>query len=277
MGVFDLPGHQFLQVYAVGMVLTLIAGLILPRWLRPEGRAPRVVDVDGLALLSGGTGRLADAVVARLLAAGSLAIDGRTLVHEGRAPGRTPAERRVLALASPIKPARLDRALRAEAAPIERRLVADGLMIDAGTTAALRWWQASPYLLLLAFGAIKLAVGLSRDRPVGILTALLVVTAVFALIRWGAVDRRTRAAVRLLADERLTADRLRRAPMPAETDRAVALFGTAVLAGSAWAGFHTMRRPDSGDGGSSSSSDSSSDGGSDGGGGCGGGCGGCGS
>ncbi len=56
--------------------------------------------------------------------------------------------------------------------------------------------------------------------------------------------------------------------------RAVALFGTTVLVGSSWSGFHTMRQ--SGSDGSSGGGGDSGGGGGDGGGGGGGGCGGCG-
>jgi len=70
-----------------------------------------------------------------------------------------------------------------------------------------------------------------------------------------------------LATARGGSERLRRAPVAAETGMAVALFGTVVLSASAWGEYHTLRASS----GRSTSSDSS-----DGGGG-GGGCGGCGS
>jgi uncharacterized protein (TIGR04222 family) len=142
--------------------------------------------------------------------------------------------------------------------------------MDRGTVWQMRFWQTTPYLLLIVFGAIKVDVGLSRDKPVGFLTLLLILTAILALVRFLAVDRRTRGGIEVLADARARSDRLRRAPTPTETGMAVALFGTMVLAGSDMDGFHTMRSASSGGDGGSSSSDG-------GGGGCGGGgCGGCG-
>ena len=69
----------------------------------------------------------------------------------------------------------------------------------------------------------------------------MLLTAGLALVRWRQVDRRTRAGERLLRREQSRADRLRRAALPHETDQAVALFGTAVLAGSAYAGYHDLR------------------------------------
>ena len=70
----------------------------------------------------------------------------------------------------------------------------------------MRYWQTAPYLLLLIFGLIKGEVGTVRERPVGLLTALLIATAVFAIIRWAVVDRRTRAGQKALARARSDAE-----------------------------------------------------------------------
>ncbi|MBY0394035.1 MAG: TIGR04222 domain-containing membrane protein, partial [Novosphingobium sp.] len=137
----------------------------------------------------------------------------------------------------------------------------------------LRLIQTAPLALLFLFGMAKWIVGTLRDRPVGILTALLIVTAIAAILRFAVIDRRTRAGKAALADARLEADRLRRAAPADETPLAVALFGTTVLTGSWLSDFHRMRAA-SGSGGDTSSSSGCSGGG----GGCGGGgCGGCGS
>jgi uncharacterized protein (TIGR04222 family) len=271
MSPFDLTGGPFLQLYLVLFALTDIAGFIIPRWLRPEGGTPRSVSVDELAFLAGGRPRFAEALVARLLSRGALSITGGNRFAPEREAGGTAAERSVLAL-TPAAPFNLiERTLRPHGEAVEARLIGSGLLMDGGTLWQMRFWQTLPYLLLFGFGAIKLDVGLSRDKPVGFLTALLIATAIFALIRFIAVDRKTRGGREALADARTRSDRLRRAPETGETDMAVALFGTAVLAGSSWAPFHQMRSASSS--GDSGSSSSSSDGGCGGGGGCGG-CGG---
>ena len=267
---FNLSGPEFLTLYAFGLAAAMVAGMALPAWLRPEGRDQALRDVDALAYLAGGARRFTDAMLARLLARGALAIEGKELVRSADA-GQNAAERAVLGLPTPMRLPVVERALAKEAEPVERRLVAAGLLIDAAAARRLRWRQTAPYLALLGFGAIKWVVGVWRDRPVGFLTALLLLTAVLAVVRWRNVDCRTRAGERLLRHEQARADRLRRAPMPHETDQAVALFGTAVLAGSAYAGYHDLRRPTGGDGGGSASSDGGDSGGGDGGGG--GGCG----
>lgn len=272
LGPFDLTGGPFLQLYGALLVLTLIAGFVLPRWLRPEGRAPRKTGTDQIAFLAGGSARLAEAVTARLLATRQLAMDGKDKFVAAGLGGGTPTERSVLALPQPTNWGQISRAVGQHADPIRERLIADGLLMDGWTALQLRFWQTSPYFLLLAFGWTKLQIGEARGRPVGYLTMLLLVTAFFALIRFFALDRTTRAGRETLAEERERSERLRRAPASGETDLAVALFGTTVLVGSAWGDFHRMRMA-SGDSGSSGGSD----GGGSGCGGGGGGCGGCGS
>lgn len=267
LGPFDLRGGAFLELYAALLVLTVVSGFLIPRWLQPEGRTSPVRDPERLAWLVGGLPRFADAVVARLLASGAVSIAERTRFHvERRNVGRSEAERAFLALPSRATWKDVERTLGRTIPTIRDEMVAAGLAMDARTIRQMRVWQTAPYLMLLAFGAIKWEVGTLRDRPVESLTGLMVVTAVLAVVRLMAVNRRTRAGDAALARARTRSDRLRRAPTSSEVGLAVALFGTVVLAGSPWAAFHHLRRSggsDSGDG----------DGGGCGGGGCGG-CGG---
>jgi uncharacterized protein (TIGR04222 family) len=275
MDPFNLTGGPFLQLYGVLFVLTIVAGLVIPRWLRPEGGSPHGVDADQLAWLAGGSARYGDTVVSRLLTSGALQMAGTDEFRpQARDAGRTPAERSVLALPAPSRWKDVTRALTPYSEPIRERLVTNGLLMESGTVWAMRFWQTTPYLLLLVFGAVKWDIGVERGRPVGFLTLFLVVTAIFALIRFATVDRKTRAGQEALATARSNSDRLKRAPTVSETDMAVALFGTVVLAGSGWEDFHRLRTPSSD--GSTSSSDSGGSG-CGGGGGGGGGCGGCGS
>lgn len=269
LGPFDLTGGPFLQLYGVLLVCTIIAGFFIPRWLRPEGRTPRNTDTDHLAYLAGGSARFAEAVTTRLLATRQLVMEGKDKFLAGHLGGGTPAERSVLALPQPASWGAVERAVGRHADPIRTRLVADELLMDNGTAWQLRFWQTSPYFLLLAFGWTKLEIGQARERPVGYLTILLVITALLALVRFVALDRRTRAGQELLAETRERSERLSRGPAADETDLAVALFGTTVLVGSAWAEFHKMRA-------SSGSGGDGGGGGGDGGGCGGGGCGGCG-
>jgi uncharacterized protein (TIGR04222 family) len=270
LGPFDLTGGPFLLLYGSLLLVTIPAGFIIPRRLRPEGRPQPITDPDQLACLAGGRIRFVDTIVTRLLSAGALVLAGKNdfqTVQRGEGLGA--AERDVLALPAPVRWKAIERTLKPHAIPVEHKLVAAGLLMDHAATEHVRFRQTLPYLLLLGFGIVKWVVGTMRDRPTGYLTLFLIVTAVFALIRWAKVDRRTHGGLAVLERARARAERLRRAPTAAETGQAVALFGTVVLAGSALADFHQLRSAGGSDGGGSSS-------GCGGGGGGGGGCGGCG-
>ncbi len=274
LGPFDLNGPEFLMLYAELALIALVAAFLIPRYLRPEGRPGHRPDEDEIAVLAGGRERLAEAVTVRLLGKGAAIVQagGTIAIRDSRA-GRTPAERRVAALVSPAKWHDVHRALTGPAEAIERQLEAKGLWIDRHAARQLRLIQTAPLALLFLFGMAKWIVGTLRDRPVGILTALLFVTAVVAILRYAVIDRRTRAGKAALANARFEAARLRRAAPTDEAPLAVALFGTTVLVGSWLSDFHRMRSASSGGGDGSSSSGCSG-----GGGGCGGGgCGGCGS
>ena len=211
LGPFDLPGGAFLALYGVLMAATIVAGVVIPRWLRPEGGAGRVTGIDSLAYLAGGATRLADAVIARLLAAGSLVLEDKSKFRiVPGAQAQTAAERAILQLPSPATLAQVQRAATGAAAETAESLRRAGAMIEDMTAWQLRLLQTAPYLLLLAFGAIKWDVGVLRDRPVGHLTLLLIVTAVFALIRFAMVDRRTRKGLAELKAAQAGSERLRR-------------------------------------------------------------------
>lgn len=271
-GPFDMAGGPFLALYAILLGAAIIASELAPRWLRPPGKTRAgadPADPAAFAVLAGGATRFADMVVSRLLAAGALRIVGRGFAIEPRVTAQNAAERAVLELPPPLDWRQIETRLRPHAAAIEARLAGAGLRLDADAVRRLRIVQTLPYLLLLGFGAIKLAVGTLRDRPVGFLALLLLLTAALALARWLRVDRRTDAGRAALATARATRERLARGPVDGEVGEAVALFGTAVLAGSALEAFHQLRTPRA-DGGVDSGGDAGGDGGGDGGGGCGG-------
>lgn len=273
LGPFDLTGGPFLVLYMVMLALAWAASGRLTDAFRPQGRPGRIDSQDDLAALSGGPVRLAEAAVARLLAA-------RKLVQHGRSEfmavdikgGATPTERAILHIAQPADWRAIEEAASWEYSAIERRLENSGLMVDAAQHLRLRMIHSAPLVLALLFGSIKLIVGLERGKPVGFLTTLLIFNAILAAYRFVRTSALTNEGRLLLERERERSDRIRRAPETDEMGHSVALYGTAVLAGSAFADFHTMRsrQGDSGGDGGGSSSSSGGDGG------CGGGCGGCG-
>lgn len=271
LGPLDWTGGPFLILYLVLLVAVVIAGIMTPMWYLPEGRRQKVSDPDSLALLAGGRARFADSVVARLLAGRALVMNGKDKLDVRMRNGATAAENSVLALTAPLDWTRIERTLRPTADTLHERLQRSGLMLTGAERANLRYWALLPYLTLLMFGATKWFIGDARDRPIGFLTVLLIVTAILALIRAFTIPRLSYAGIAALGDAREEADRIRRAPLAGEMGLAVALFGTGVLAGSELDAFHKMRAASGGDSGASGG-----DGGGDGGGCGGGGCGGCG-
>jgi len=272
LGVFDLTGGKFLALYCVLFVVVFMLGIVIPRWLRPEGRMMPVSDPEHLAYLAGGKDRFTDAVLAKLMATKAVEAGKARFAINGSAGGSTAAERAVLGLGVAASLKEIRKSLAAEAERIDRTLTGYGLLMEKSTRRLMRWCQVSPYIALFVFGAIKWEVGSSRDKPVGFLTVLLIVTLVVALARFFMLEPGTRAGQEVLANATQASDRLRRSPMEAETGMAVALFGTSVLAGSQFAALHQLR---SSSGSSTSSGCTTGCSGGDSG--CsGGGCGGCG-
>lgn len=273
LGPLDWTGGPFLILYLALFAAAAATSLWIGARLRPEGREARRLDPDELAWLAGGRTRFADAVVARLLAAGDLRLVGRDqLSARPGARGATAAESSILAVPGAKKwgPALMQLSGYAEA--VERRLESSGQIISRAEHWRIKLLGALPFALLIAFGTAKWNIGMARDRPVGFLTALLILTLIAALIRMTSGDRRTQAGRAALQAAREREHRLKRAPTTEETGLAVALFGTSVLAGSAFADYHRLRTAAGSTDGGSSSSDSGSSGGCGGGG-----CGGCGS
>ncbi|PXA96576.1 hypothetical protein DMC47_17205 [Nostoc sp. 3335mG] len=276
-GPFDWTGGPFLTLYCGLLLLTIYAGFAIPARLRPRGSGIPITDPDEFAYLAGGTRRFADSIIARLFAANAITLTtGGLFTTDPSHPARSDAERSVLEVHGPAKWRTVTAAIEPHAWPVRQRLIRGGKLMTERSVLAMRVWQTLPYLLLIVFGAIKWEIGTQRERPVGYLTALLILTAILALIRFCMVDRRTRAGQAAMDEARSRFDRMRRAPTRDEIGLAVALFGTSVLLATIWGDYHRARNDSS----SSSSGDGGSHGGggdSGGGGGCGGGCGGCGS
>ena len=273
LGPFDLTGGPFLALYSIVLVLAGALSLWLPAVLRAPGRPGRIDSVDELAMLSGGPVRLADAAMARLLASGQLLQQGKgSFVAQNPLTGETAVERTILHTAQPATWPVIIRAVMPEVKAVERRLAAKGLMLDSGALLRLRLIAAAPLLLALCFGLAKLIIGVERGKPVAFLAILVLVTVFLAIVRFGSINSATGEGQGLLKRERERSDRMRRAPMRDEMGTSVALFGTAVLAGSEISAFHTLRSRSSDGGGDGGSSAGGGDGGCGGGG-----CGGCGS
>lgn len=239
LGPFDPTSGAFLSLYLTLLAATIATSLVIPRRMRPNGRPQRVEDVEALAYLAGGSKRLQEALVARLVVAGSLAVTAKRRFRVmSRPTGVTGAEASILALRVPVRWREIGGALRMHAEMIRRRLSSAGLIIDDVERARMRFWSTLPYVALLAFGSAEWVIG--EADPANYLAALVAATVLLAICRWTSIDCRTHAGRAALAKAKVEADRLRIAPTRAEAGLAVALFGTSTLKGSGWANY---RRP----------------------------------
>ncbi len=283
--IFDLRGPAFLQLYLVLFGGALAAGLLL-RWrLRGPGGPEGLIPADPYlcAWLAGGAKR------ATLTAISSLAAGKAVAVTKS---GATEIAGELPAGAHPLEAALYEDARRGVAtikgltaqteihgAPLAAELESLGLALSPGVGRKARWRPFWVALIPVGLGLIKIAVGLSRDKPVGFLVVfcLLSIPAVYLLL--GRRVWRSRRGDRMLARLRQEHGHLER-PIFAQgayeqLPWAVALFGLGVLSGSPISYLERALLPPPAAGGDSGSGGSAC-GGGDGGGGCGGGCGGCG-
>lgn len=149
-----------------------------------------------------------------------------------------------------------------EVADLRRGLVEEGLVPSAAARQADRRIVLALVGPVVLLGIAKLAVGVERDKSVGLLFFLLVGTALAALV---IVERRShdsRAGRALIETYEAEHARALRAPRDAEVIAAFAITGAAALAGTAFESYGRLLKNEQGGGC---------------GGGCGGGgCGGCG-
>ena len=271
----DWTGPEFLTLYLALLIGLTVFAFVLRGVLRRAGAARANAGKLGVldtAYLAGGAARCVDAAVAELHERGALHWNAGTHLFEKRPP-RQALDAQLQSAADALASS-LDTGttwtgrIRAD---LERR----GLWHRGEDLRRTGLWATMPLWLLLGFGLAKIAVGVQRERPVTALAMLCAITFVLALFlifqRPGATGAGRAALERRRAEHRASGR-----TNGTGIGLAVALGGTALLADTALAGYHDLRRPtgsSSSDSGSSSSSDSSSDSGDSGGGSS---CGGCG-
>lgn len=271
----DLPGPEFLGLFVLLMLVSGVIAAVLRWQLRDIGKEQpgAALDAWSAAYLAGGSQRVMDAGLAGLMASG----EAQWLRREKRIHIDDPDARRSYPLNEIARAAALETTIGRAVARVDTRLEplrtglrSRRLLLDATRRQLVGLIGAMPFALLSTLGIGKIVVGLSRGRPVGLLIFLTLVAVVIALVLLFKRPERSRAgdlALRVLNQRHAHA---RRAPRDTDIGMAVALAGTAVLAGTAYADFHEFRAPPSSS--SSSSGDSScSSGDSSGCGGCGGG------
>ncbi|MGO0999471.1 TIGR04222 domain-containing membrane protein [Lysobacter sp. CA196] len=286
------PLHWSGGLFLAWFVVLMIAALIAGSWLRQRMRGPQGAgsshDADRweLAYLSGGSDRVADAIVVDLLALDAVSLDyDRKKAREAYENDRvwlrprlppeqietlSPVLREALEVVAEKQTlSRILLALRERHRSQERRLHRKGWLMTPQQQAWAARLSALPLAAVAALGLCKIMIGLQLQRPVGFLIALTVLAVFIALFRALSTQHRPRTwagdweLYKAARQQRAGADD------PAST---VALVGTAVLIGTPFSDYQQIRTPSSSD----SSGGDGGGGGGDGGGGCGGGCGGCG-
>ncbi|MBL0029345.1 MAG: TIGR04222 domain-containing membrane protein [Rhodanobacteraceae bacterium] len=283
----DWSGPKFLLLFMVLMIISLSFALAQRRQVG-VARASSVsgLDPSAVALLAGGESRVVERVVGELLARNAAQFDARSahlqIKHVPDGLDAT-ADAITRELQRDGNLGTLATRSAGAMAPLRRGLEQRGLMWDRDAAAAFARRSAVAPLLVLGLGVAKIAIGIARDRPVALLVVLCVLLAIATLVLWFKRPGQTQAGRDALAALRQQHARAVRAPRDHEWPIALALVGSSVLAGTAYAAFHDYRQPASTSSSSDSSSSSSSDSGSSdsgssdsGGGDSGGGCGGCG-
>jgi uncharacterized protein (TIGR04222 family) len=238
MNPFELnPGRLLLLYLALFLVALLVAAAV--RWLllspgRKPGREMPALGPYEAAYLAGGETLAVQATLACLLRDGNLYSD--SIVASG-----ADHERSFLAAAQrAILPGGLVRLRESGSCEyIRERLQREGLLLTQGRALLV---QLVPMALLLGVSQFALAailVGMSHDRPVGLLAYAFVVSLIVAVAGFGRTARRSRRGDQVLgqvrrenADLGITARRRVHSLSAKELILAVGLFGPrAVSAG----------------------------------------------
>ena len=259
MNPFNLSGPEFLVLY---VVVTL--GIFCLAWLKrlsmsvaddPGASPPRDLTPEEIAFLVGGETMVINAAVAKLVHAGIIAQNPETKVLESRQ-------------SLPASPSDIDRVIynavqegsatftliAKEGAnlydSIRDRLWSYGLLVTLSQNARL---QNVSFLIAMAapaFGFVKILMGMSRGRPVGILMVLCVVTAVIAWCLFQRPVFRTRQGddtLNLLRNEHAALEtqgtQMLTGLSAGDLMLAVALFGLPLLAGSQLGSFLLAFQP----------------------------------
>ena len=272
LGLSAYDAGEFLVIYSAMIVFGWLMTIIVPALFRPAGE-PGVPQTAGqYAALANGKTRYAESLMSGLLASGKLALEGKTFHVRDRQAEGGGAETRLMSLGDRFDWKTFVRAIDSGYEVDRDTLRAAGLLDGPGKAFKVRALSVVPLIVIILFGLHRFDAGRDLGEPVGVLGVLIALGAVIVVWRLLAGFRRTRAGDRALKEARQEHVGLKRAPTNEQMALGVAIFGTAVLAGTPYDPLHAMRHGGGGDAGYAG------DGGGDGGGsGCGGGgCGGCG-
>ncbi|MCK2240459.1 MULTISPECIES: TIGR04222 domain-containing membrane protein [unclassified Crossiella] len=188
---WGLTGPQFLLLYGMGLLVSIVVAVWARRSVRRAEAAPGAgrLSADDVAYLAGGGDQVVFTAVARMLEAGSLrASRGSWLSVTGLA-AQHPLDRVILAeLNARTSPAATLGSLRAKYADhplvgqVRNRLETLGLVVPRRRQALARLRGAAAFGLLLLIGVARVVDGVGNGRPIGYLAGLLGLTAPVALV-----------------------------------------------------------------------------------------------
>ncbi len=270
------------------LVAALVVGLIVRRanlgqGLNTDEPLP-ALNWQETAYLAGGLRRLTTATIARLIETGmaKVSTDETIIEPTGIVPGiLSPIERQILKTL-PLKKSEtneLATLVKNVDNMVAKKLEESGYTFTSGHANQIGCISAIPLFgVMILFGVSRLGFGLANDKPVGYLLGILVFSLVVTIVLAGSRPLRTRKGQQLLKAIQSQHQSFKKAPKGTNLEQAalaVAIFGTAALAGSQ---LEALQRwyPKGTSGEAGWSGGCGGGGGGCGGGGCGGGCGGCG-
>jgi uncharacterized protein (TIGR04222 family) len=290
---WDMMGPDFLIFYLIlWAVAWSVAGWLRWRLRVPEaaGRMDRPdLQTYEAAYLGGGTRRVTQALMARLMGDGALVYNTKKKQFETGGPLKDPVDplerdfhERLSGGGERIKD--LQTGIEGSMPPIESKLRDLGLLVRADNMASARFVPLLVAAIPLAVGGLKVYYGIVRDRPVEILAVLLIFTFAIGLFVFTRKTFRSRKGDAALASLQAQNPDIKSAIAgqaalgtgTAVLPLAIALFGVSVLAGTPFSYLRSKLGPEASSGGCGSGCSSGCGGGGDGGGCGGGGCGGCG-
>lgn len=289
LGPFDLKGPEFLLLYGTLWLAILVATLVLRSRCDVPADDDRELAPEEIACLAHGPQGAIRATVAGLLEAGDLG---------GESTSRWSSEARYFRLAAvaatptidgtladairtasgeggrPLSEVERDPAVLAAVRDVRQRLQEGGWLLPDDQIRTMRTIPVSAFTLLLVAGLAKIAIGLSRDRPVEFLVFGCIATA-FSIMWSARPPRLSRAGERLLATLR-TRHGGQPAATPADLVLLAGLFGATAIASDRLAPYKKVWQTGPPQGGGDAGAGGCGAGGCGGGGCGGGGCGGCG-
>lgn len=238
MSVFDLNGPAFLGLYVVLFFVALLWSVrrrqrVFTKFSLPGAEETRLTDPYEIAYLTGGAPRCAQVAVVKLIQCGAVKWERTRILRESRLiaegqaePGFNEIERTLFTSIlghgkKGMKMMEVPVLVSARLSGIESRLAKLGLRPTASEAGGRGCFIILPMFALMVFGAVKVFVGVTRDKPVMYLIILLVITCIVAAIIAAHKKKLTPGGEELLA--RMRAGR------EAQSDPlcSVALFGAA--------------------------------------------------